>query len=117
MNEERMEEMLSSLISLVGNMNQKLQDSLVEQAAFGEKLTTMYEEQQEMRQEMQEIRQEMQEMRTDLQEVKKEQSIMHEKMTGISDKLTDMQADLEHIWEKGARNERELAKLKIHLQL
>jgi uncharacterized coiled-coil DUF342 family protein len=102
MSEERMEEMLSSLISLVGNMNQKLQNSLVEQASFREKQTTMYEEQQAMRQEMQTMRQE-------LQAVKKEQTIMHEKITGISNKLTDMQADQEHIWEKGARNERELA--------
>ncbi|MFJ5714086.1 hypothetical protein [Neobacillus sp. NPDC093127] len=93
---DRMEEMLAGLISMAGNMNQKLQ--------------SMDQEQQTMRQEMQTMRQEM-------QSFAQEQHSMKTDITDIKNILADMQADQDHIWEKAAKNERELAKFKRHLQL
>jgi chromosome segregation ATPase len=79
---DRMEEMLTSLISVVGNTNQKL-----------EKLTERVDV-----------------LSKDMHDVKEEVSQVH-------DKLIDMHADQNYIWEKAAKNERELAILKARLQL
>jgi predicted nucleic acid-binding Zn-ribbon protein len=76
---DKMEEMLSTLISMVGNLKDK-----------------------------------QNKMDTGIDKLQNDQSLMRDE---IMAKLTDMQADQDHIWEKAARNERELAKLKSHLQL
>jgi hypothetical protein len=90
---DRMEGMLSNLITMVGNLNQKVQSVQEENAAIDEKLTVIEQEQSVMKCENQ------------------------KQFTEIKSILIDMQADQEHIWEKAARNERELAKLRKHLQL
>ncbi|MGG1679348.1 hypothetical protein ACIFOT_27035 [Neobacillus sp. NRS-1170] len=97
---DRMEEMLSSIISIVGNINQQLQDMKIEQQV-------MKKEQHEMKNDQQGMRQELAAM----------DSKNEEKFTEILNMVTDIRAEQEHIWEKSARNERELAKLKFHLQL
>jgi hypothetical protein len=79
---DRMEDMLSNLITMVSNINQKMQN--------------VQEEQQLMKQDL---------------------SGMKGEMVEIKNILTDMQADQDHIWEKAARNERELAKIKRQLQV
>ncbi|WHY85547.1 hypothetical protein QNH39_23530 [Neobacillus novalis] len=79
---DRMEEMLASIISMVGNMNEKLQS----------------------------MDQEIHFIREDISSVKGE-------TTDIKNTLADMQADQDHIWENAAKNERELAKFKRHLQV
>jgi hypothetical protein len=52
----------------------------------------------------------LQDVKKDIEGVKKEQALTNRI-------LTDMRADKDHIWEKAAKNERELAKLKRHLHL
>jgi regulator of replication initiation timing len=90
---ERIEDMLSNLITMVGSINSKLQSSLEEQAA----------------------------MRSDISAIQKEQSAMRSEMetrhSEIMDKLKIIQADQDYIWEKSARNEREIAKIKNRVQL
>jgi archaellum component FlaC len=86
---DRMENMLTNLIKIVGTLSNEFQV---------------------MKEEMQEMKQELQDVKKDVEEVKKEQSVTNRI-------LTDMRADQDHIWEKAAKNERELAKFKRHLQL
>ncbi|MGG3465997.1 hypothetical protein ABES02_00205 [Neobacillus pocheonensis] len=104
---ERMEEMLSSLISMVGNMNQKLQEMQVD---FHE----MKKEQLDMKNDIQTMQKENQSIKSTLAAMDAKNEA---KFTEILNILTDIRAEQEHIWEKSARNERELAKLKFHLQL
>jgi regulator of replication initiation timing len=86
---DRMENMLIQLVGMVGNMNEQLQG----------------------------VKDEQQSMKQDMQEVKKEQTTIRGEVTDIKNKLTEMHADQNHIWEKAARNERELAILRSRLQL
>jgi archaellum component FlaC len=86
---DRMEDMLTNLIKIVGTLSNDFQV---------------------MKEEMQEMKQDLQDVKKDVEEVKKEQAVTNRI-------LTDMRADQDHIWEKAAKNERELAKLKRHLQL
>ncbi|WML58786.1 hypothetical protein [Neobacillus sp. PS2-9] len=79
---DRMEDMLTNLIKIVGTLSNDFQV----------------------------MKQELQDVKKDVGEVKKEQVVTNRI-------LTDMRADQDHIWEKAAKNERELAKLKRHLQL
>ncbi|MDR6121285.1 septation ring formation regulator EzrA [Bacillus sp. SLBN-46] len=79
---DRMENMLTNLIKIVGTLSNDFQV----------------------------MKQELQDVKKDVEEVKKEQAVTNRI-------LTDMRADQDHIWEKAAKNERELAKLKRHLQL
>ncbi|MDN3017892.1 hypothetical protein PH210_16985 [Paenibacillus sp. BSR1-1] len=97
---DRMEEMLSSIISIVGNINQQLQEMKIEQQV-------MKKEQHKMKNDQQGMRKELAAM----------DSKNEAKITEILNIVTDIRAEQEHIWEKSARNERELAKLKFHLQL
>ncbi|EIJ78551.1 hypothetical protein PB1_13374 [Bacillus methanolicus PB1] len=90
---DKMEEMLSTLISMVGNINDK-QNQMVEKLDRVENRLDKVEER--------------------LDKLENNQKSMRDE---IMAKLKDMQADQDHIWEKAVRNERELAKLKIHLQL
>jgi chromosome segregation ATPase len=105
----RMEEMLSNLIQMVGHTNEQLQEVKVEQ--------------QEMNRDLSGIRGEITEMKKDISiingeitEMKKDITVINAEITQMKNKLNDMHADQDHIWEKAARNERELAKLKSHLQ-
>ncbi|WP_419393309.1 hypothetical protein [Cytobacillus praedii] len=97
---DKMEEMLTTLISMVGNMNDnqnKMDAQLEKMDARLDKMDTRLDK-----------------MDAQLGKFENNQSSMRNE---ILTKLSDMQADQDHIWEKAARNERELAKLKIHLQL
>ncbi|AIE60429.1 hypothetical protein [Bacillus methanolicus] len=90
---DKMEEMFSTLISMVGNINDK-------QNQMGEKLDR--------------VENRLDKLEKRLDKLEDGQKAMRDE---IMAKLKDMQADQDHIWEKAARNERDLAKLKIHLQL
>jgi predicted nucleic acid-binding Zn-ribbon protein len=100
---DKMEEMLTSLITIVGNMNEKLQDT--------------QNDVHEMKNDMVVMKNDMDDMKKNMDDMKKNMQDINGKITNINTKLADMHADQDHIWEKAARNERELAKLKIHLQL
>jgi hypothetical protein len=89
---DRMEDMLSNLITMVGNLNQQFQ----------------------------EMKMEMNEMKNDHQEMKNEQILMRSdnerQFAKIHKTLAEIRSDQDYIWEKAVRNEREIAKLKGQLQ-
>jgi archaellum component FlaC len=100
---DRMENMLSNLIKIVGTLNSDFQGMKVE-------MQGMKVEMQGMKEEIQDVKEELQDVKKDIEKVKNEQAV-------TNSILTDMRADQDHIWEKAAKNERELAKLKRHLHL
>lgn len=104
---DRMEDMLTTLIIMVGDLNHQFQEMKIEQ--------------QEMKKEQQEMKRDIQEVKIEQKEMKNEQSIMRseneKQFSEIQKTLMDIRIDQDHIWEKVVRNERELAKLKGHLQL
>ena len=81
---------------------------------------------QEIKQEQQEIKQEQQEMKREQQEMKKVQQEMQSKLQGLElkgeerhqevlDRFKALEIDQNFIWEKTARNEREIANIKGQL--
>lgn len=97
---DKIEDMLATLITMVGNNNNK-------QSKMEQRLGSMEQKVDSMEQRLDKVEQ-------NLTEIKKEQSSMREE---IMTKLTDMQADQNYIWEKAAKNERELAIIKSRLQI
>lgn len=109
MNEEKIENMLSQLIKMVGTMHS---DQL-----------EMKKDIQDLKQDMQEMKQDMQEMKQDLHEVKQDQQVLHVKAEKLETKSEErhqevvarfkaLEKDQDFIWEKTARNERDLAHIK-----
>jgi predicted nucleic acid-binding Zn-ribbon protein len=96
---DRMEDMLSKLITLVGNLNQQFQ---------------------EMKNDMHELKSYMIDMKNYHLEMKNEQMQMRsdneKQFTKIHKTLAEIRSDQDYIWEKAVRNEREIAKLKGQLQ-
>ncbi|SFB32547.1 hypothetical protein SAMN04488072_11615 [Lentibacillus halodurans] len=91
---ERMENMLSQLISMVGSMR-------TEQ-------TAMKEEQAAMREELAEIKNEQ----TDMKQKMTENDKRHRE---IMDEFKILRADQDHIWKKTVQNERDINQLKHQL--
>lgn len=92
---ERMEGMLTQLISTVGNiMNEQ---------------TAMREEQTAMRKDQKAMREEQIAMRKDQKAMREENDKHHQE---VMNNFRSLEADQDHIWEKTARNEREFAKFK-----
>jgi chromosome segregation ATPase len=102
MNEEKIENMLTQLIKMVENMRS---------------------DQQEMKQDMQAMQRDQQEMRQDIQEIKQDQNGLHLKIEKLETKNEErhqeivarfkaLENDHDCIWEKTARNERDLANIK-----
>lgn len=109
MNEEKIENMLSQLIKMVGTMHS---DQL-----------EMKKDIQDLKQDMQEMNQDMQEMKQDLHEVKQDQQVLHVKAEKLETKSEErhqevvarfkaLEKDQDFIWEKTARNERDIANIK-----
>jgi sRNA-binding protein len=102
---ENIENMLSQLIKMVGNLNIEQQE--------------MKKEQQEMKKEQQEMKKEQQEMKKEQQEMKKEFQNAgiksEERHHEVVDRLKSLEIDQDFIWEKTVRNEREIENLKRRL--
>jgi peptidoglycan hydrolase CwlO-like protein len=105
MNEGKIETMLSQLIKMVGNSQA---------------------EQQEMKQDLQEMKREQHEMKIDVHEIKQHQKNMQEKLQELETngeerhkeivaRFTAIETDQDFIWEKTAKNEREIAQIKGQL--
>ena len=74
---DRMENMLSNLIKIVGTLNSDFQGMKVEM--------------QGMKEEIQDVKEELQDVKKDIDKAKNEQAVTNRI-------LTDMQADQDHIW-------------------
>ncbi|QED46528.1 hypothetical protein [Cytobacillus dafuensis] len=107
---EKMEDMLATLITMVGNMNNRLENLITEQSKTNEKLYYMEKSFSKKFDKIDERFDQTDERNDKLQADQK--SMRRE----IMEKLIVIQADQDHTWEKTVRNEREIAKLKIHLQ-
>ena len=88
MNDKKIEEMLSQLITMVGGIR---------------------EEQTSMKEEQVSFRHELQGMKEELNSLRDESEIRHHE---IMDRLSSLEFDHELTWEKTVRNEREIGKMK-----
>jgi formiminotetrahydrofolate cyclodeaminase len=95
---ENIENMLSQLIKMVGNLNIEQQE--------------MKKEQQEMKKEQQEMKKEQQEMKKEFQNAGIKSEERHHE---VVDRLKSLEIDQDFIWEKTVRNEREIENLKRRL--
>ena len=98
MNVDKIENMLSQLIRMVGNIQSDLQE--------------IKQEQQEMKREQQEMKRVQQEMQSTLQELELKGEERHQE---VLDRFKALEIDQNFIWEKTARNEREIATIKGRL--
>ncbi len=110
------QDLLERLVKLVGGMNVSMQQ-------MREDILELKKEQQEMKAEIQGIKSEIREMKKDIlemkaeiQEIKAEQKIMNNRMDKLEMKVEQgfrkLKADLDFIWEKTIRTEREVEKLR-----
>jgi chromosome segregation ATPase len=105
MSNGKTEEMLSQLINMVGKIISDLQE--IKQEQYG-----MKQEQQEMKQELQGMKQEQQEMKQVLNELTVRGEERHKE---ILERFRALENDQDFIWEKTARNEREIGNIKRQL--
>lgn len=98
MNEDKVENMLSQLIKMVGNIQSEQQDMKLAQEDM--KLA-----QEDMKLVQKDMLNKLQELETKGEERHKE----------IKDRLKSLENDQDFIWEKTARNEREIAHIKRQL--
>ena len=98
MDVDKIENMLSQLIRMVGSIQS---------------------EQQEMKQELQGIKQELQGVKQELVGVKQDQQEIEvkgeERHQEVLDRFKALENDQDFIWEKTARNEREIGNIKRQL--
>ena len=102
MNDKKIEEMLSQLITMVGGIREEQTSMKEEQASFRHELQGMKEEQVSFRHELQGMKEELNSLRD-------ESEIRHHE---IMDRLSSLEFDHELTWEKTVRNEREIGKMK-----
>ncbi|WP_374722432.1 hypothetical protein [Peribacillus tepidiphilus] len=93
--QERMEDLLSHLISITGNMNKKIH-------AFEERVDKLQESVEDLNQKFEELMEKQRIFEQGQIEMRSENEKRHHK---ILEKLTILQADQDYIWEKSARNE------------
>ena len=105
MNEDKMENMLSQLIRMVGSIQSDIQEIKQEQQEIKQ-------EQQEMKREQQEMKRVQQEMQSKLQELEVKGEERHQE---VLDRFKALEIDQNFVWEKTARNEREIANIKGQL--
>jgi chromosome segregation ATPase len=105
MDVDKIENMLSQLIRMVGNIQS-------EQQEMKKELQGMKQEQQEMKQEIQGIKQVQQDMQGKLQDLEVKGEERHQEVLG---RFKALENDQDFIWEKTARNEREIGNIKRQL--
>jgi chromosome segregation ATPase len=105
MDVDKIENMLSQLIRMVGNIQS-------EQQEMKKELQGMKQEQQEMKQEIQGIKQVQQDMQGKLQDLEVKGEERHQE---VLDRFKALENDQDFIWEKTARNEREIGNIKRQL--
>ncbi|MEH6988691.1 hypothetical protein [Cytobacillus firmus] len=105
MNEAKMESMLAQLIKMVGSLQSDMQGMKKEQQE-------MKIEQQEMKKEQLEMKKEQQAMKEELQKLETKSDQRHQE---ILEHFKILERDQDFIWEKTARNERDIGNIKRQL--
>ena len=116
MNNEKIEEMLSQLIKMVGTMHSEQQEMKQEFVGIQREIKGISQEQLGLKQEFQDMKYEFQDMKQDIVELKDKvveietkSDIRHKEIIG---RFKSLERDQDFIWEKAVRNEREIASLK-----
>lgn len=102
MNENRIESMLSQLISMVGSIQ-------TEQQAMKSKFKEMKSDIAEMKSEIKEVKQQQESIQNRLEKL---ETISEERHKEILERFESLERDQDFIWEKTARNEREIGNIK-----
>jgi chromosome segregation ATPase len=118
---DRMEDMLATLITMVGNLNQQFGNLNQQVGSLNEQVGILNEQVGNLNQQVDMLNQQQKTMNEGIQVVKADQSNIRseneKQFTEVLKKLNEVQVDQDYIWKKTASNERELARLKSHLQL
>lgn len=120
MKEERVESMLSQLITMVGSMQ-------AEQQGMKNEFNEMKSEIKSMKSEIKGMNSEIKELRLELSEVMQNQQRMESKLEQfeiktekrheeIMERFKSLERDQDFIWEKTARNEREIGNIKRQIR-
>ncbi|RSK55253.1 hypothetical protein [Bacillus canaveralius] len=103
---EKIEEMLTNLITMVGGMRSEQQIMKEDQASMRSELVLMREDQAAMK--------------TEITAIKEDQAAMRTEMDGrhreIMVKLNEMKADQDYTWQIAVGNQREIVKLKTQFK-
>lgn len=117
---DRMEEMLTSLISIVGNINSEQKLMKPEQMEMKKDISEIKAE-QEMKKDISELKAEQVEMKTEIFLMKEEMKLMRveneKRHSEVMNRFHTLEADHEHTWEKTVKNEREFAVFKKQFEL
>lgn len=125
---DRIEEMLTSIIAMVGktnsiqqSMENRLQSLEDRMQGLENRLQSLEDRMQGLENRMQSLEDRMQTMEDKMQGIFAEQAEMRReneiRFNKIDKKIESLLADQDHIWEKAVRNEREIAKIKRHVDL
>lgn len=117
---DRMEEMLTSLISIVGNINSEQKLMKPEQMEMKKDISEIKAE-QEMKKDISELKAEQVEMKTEIFLMKEEMKLMRveneKRHSEVMNRFHTLEADHEHTWEKTVKIEREFAVFKKQFEL
>ncbi|MDE3840280.1 hypothetical protein C0966_13145 [Bacillus methanolicus] len=139
---DRIEEMLTSIIAMVGktnsiqqSMENRLQSLEDRMQGLENRMQSLEDRMQGLENRMQSLEDRMQGLENRMQSLEDRMQTMEDKMQGIiaeqaemrreneirfnkiDKKIESLLADQDHIWEKAVRNEREIAKIKRHVDL
>ncbi|MCK0471065.1 hypothetical protein [Halalkalibacter sp. APA_J-10(15)] len=113
---DRMENLLTQLVTSVGKTNSELQSMKEEQASIKhgqasmqQELSFIKKEQSSMREDICSLKEGQTLLRADIQAHREETRSQYKE---VIQRLDSIEADQDHIWEKASRNEREIAKIK-----
>ncbi|USK38771.1 hypothetical protein LIS77_23290 [Cytobacillus firmus] len=112
MNEAKMESMLVQLIKMVGSLQSDMQELKKEQQEMKKDQLEMKIEQQGMKYTQQSMQGELKEVQNKLKELETKSDQRHQE---ILEHFKVLERDQDFIWEKTARNERDIGNIKRQL--
>ncbi len=119
MSNGKVEEMLTQLIKVVGNIQSDLQGLRTDVQELKTDVQQLKSDVQELKTDVQQLKSDVQELKTDVQELKTEfhtmQTINEERHKEIMNQFKLLENDQDFIWEKTVRNEREIGNIKRQL--
>lgn len=117
----RMEEMLSTLITMVGGMREDMNEMRGDINEMREDINELKVEQAKMRDDINELKVEQAKMREDINELKVEQAKIRTdnetKHKEIMNMLHVIKAEQDYVWDKTVHNERDIVKIREEVRL
>ena len=112
MDVDKIENMLSQLIRMVGNIQSEQQEMKQELQGIKQELQGVKQELQGVKQELVGVKQDQQDMQGKLQDLEVKGEERHQEVLG---RFKALENDQDFIWEKTARNERDIGNIKRQL--